>query len=96
MKDTRDISYDDLYDPELNIQYGTYILSLLLEEFKTQDTAVAAYHAGWGNVKNWLADPERSANGVDIDSIPIADTDAYVKKVGRTKQIYDKLYGKPQ
>ena len=93
MKDKRDVTYDDMYDEELNIQYGTYILSLLLEEFKTQDTAVAAYHAGWGNVKKWLADPEKSQNGTDIDTIPFQDTDAYVKKVEHTKKISQALYG---
>ncbi|MDF2568125.1 MAG: Lytic transglycosylase catalytic [Oscillospiraceae bacterium] len=94
MNDKRDINYDSLYDPETNIQYGTYILSLLLKEFKSQETAVAAYHAGWGNVKNWLDDPEKSSNGVDIDSIPIGDTKTYVSKVTNTHGIYHKIYDK--
>ena len=92
MKDERDISYDDIFDPELNIQYGTYVLKLLLDEFPSPETAIAAYHAGWGNVKKWLDDPEKSDNGQDLQSIPFGNTDKYVRRVMHTKQIYDKLY----
>ncbi|MEG2204752.1 MAG: lytic transglycosylase domain-containing protein, partial [Oscillospiraceae bacterium] len=35
--------YDDLFEPEVNIRYGGYILSLLLGEFVSTDTALAAY-----------------------------------------------------
>lgn len=85
-------TYDDLYDPETNIKFGTYILSLLCNEFKSEDTAIAAYHAGWGNVKKWLKDPKKSNDGVYIDDIPIELTEDYVNKVNKTKQVYENLY----
>lgn len=85
-------SYDDLYDSEANIKYGTYILSLLTDEFKSEQTAVAAYHAGWGNVKKWLKDPKKSKDGVLINDIPINNTKDYVKKVAKTKKVYESIY----
>lgn len=84
--------YDSLWEPEVNIRYGVYILSLLLEEFESPETALCAYHAGWGNVKSWLENTEYSADGVNIHSIPFEDTNRYVPKVMETKAMYEKLY----
>ncbi len=85
-------TYDDLYDSETNIKYGTFILSLLIDEFQTEETAVAAYHAGWGNVKNWLNDPDKSKDGVSIIDIPINNTRDYVDKVAKAKKVYESIY----
>mgnify|MGYP004456265063 CR=1 FL=1 len=85
-------TYEDIFDPEINIKYGTYILYLLLDEFPDERTAVAAYHAGWGNMKQWLNNPEHSNNGSTIDSIPFDDTNAYVNQVLESQQIYQELY----
>lgn len=84
--------YDSLWEPEENIRYGVYILSLLLEEFGSPETALCAYHAGWGNVKSWLENSEYSADGINIHSIPFKDTGRYVPKVMETKAIYEQLY----
>ena len=55
---------DDLFDPAVNVRYGCYLLHILLSEFSgEQDVAVAAYHAGIGNVSSWLKDERYSANG---------------------------------
>ena len=88
-----DTVYDDMFDPETNIRYGTYMLSLLLEEFGTTDNALCAYHAGWGSVKQWLADPEYSPDGVHVENIPFGDTRTYVERVNETLEIYQRLYG---
>ncbi len=83
---------DDLFDPETNIICGTYMLSLLIDEFQSVDTALAAYHAGWGTVKKWLGDSGYSSDGVLLQYIPYGDTRGYVKKVLETAQIYKTLY----
>lgn len=85
-------SYEDLFDPALNIQYGTFILSLLLDEFEEPATALAAYHAGWGNVKKWLADRNYSSNGVTLNEIPFPTTDGYVDDVLAAQKMYERLY----
>ena len=93
MAGEEDVTFDDMYDPERNIEYGTYMLSLLLDEFDTVENALCAYHAGWGNVKKWLSDPQYSENGADLVEIPIDETRNYVNKVTEARQAYQSLYG---
>lgn len=85
-------SYENIFDPETNIRYGCYILRLLKEEFGSDEVALAAYNAGWGNVKKWLADPRYSHNGIDIHNIPFTDTNRYIPDVKKAERIYQKLY----
>jgi soluble lytic murein transglycosylase len=90
----RSLTQDDLYNPEINIQYGTVVLAQLLSEFKREDTALAAYHAGRTNVKRWLANSKYSADGRTLTYIPFDDTRSYVAKVLKTEAIYKELYYK--
>lgn len=86
-------SPDLLYDPQENIKYGAANLRLLIREFGSEETALAAYHAGWGSVSRWLADDRYSDDGRNIHHIPFADTDVYVTKVLETARLYRRLYG---
>lgn len=86
------LHYDDLFDGEINIRYGTAILSLLLEEYETIPNALCAYHAGWGKTREWLNNPEYSPDGKNITVIPYEDTRLYVDKVLQTTAAYNKLY----
>ena len=92
MADAGDETYEDLYNPHINIKYGAKLLRLLLDEFDSEDTALCAYHAGWGNAKKWLADESHSIDGKNIQNIPFGDTKKYVAKINDTRQIYRKLY----
>ncbi len=93
MKDDRNITYDDMALPEYNIEYGTYLLKLLYDEYGDYETALAAYHAGRGSVNNWLKDPENSSNGKTLDKkIPSSATAHYVYKVMRSYDVYSKIY----
>ena len=84
---------DDLYDPEINIKFGTLILSRFLQEFHYDNmTAVAAYHAGRGNVNKWLANKKYSGDGKKLNQIPFDTTRNYVQKVLKSREIYEKLY----
>lgn len=86
------LDQDLLFDPAVNIDYGTDMLKLLEQEFSSQDNILCAYHAGWGSVKNWLGNDEYSPDGENVSIIPFADTAAYVKKVNKTIEIYRRLY----
>lgn len=86
------LSEEELFDPETSIKYGTYLYSILLKEFKNEETAVAAYHAGMGNVRKWLKDEKYSLDGETLTDIPFPSTKSYVHKVMKTKNIYEKLY----
>ena len=87
-----DSRYLDMYDPETNIRYGCWLVGYLYNEFGNVDTAMAAYHAGRGQVNEWLADKEYSSDGVHLDVIPISDTAHYVSKIDRAMETYKKLY----
>lgn len=87
--ETDEYSYDDVFDPELNVRYGAYLLRYLLDLFDGQEqTALAAYHAGVSCVKGWLSDTAYSADGITLDRIPYEDTASYVSWVTKTKNKY--------
>lgn len=92
MKDESGVSYDDLFDEKINIQYGTFLLKTLLDEFGSEANALCAYHAGWGNAKKWLQSGEYAPDGENIQNIPFGDTSRYVEKVIETQNTYEKLY----
>ena len=74
---------DDLYVPEINVRYGAWYLRNLLNRYGDERTALAAYHAGPGNVDRWRQD------GVGIQ---FPQTRSYVENVERVKAIYAKAY----
>ncbi len=92
MKLKDNTSYEDIFDPELNIKYGSYLYGYLMEKYESEELALAAYHAGIGNVNKWLKDAEYSDDGKTLKDIPFPSTKKYVTKVIETKKIYQKLY----
>ncbi len=92
MDDERDISYDDMYTPEYNVEYGSYLIMLLYEEYDDVETAVAAYHSGRGSVNEWLKDKANSSDGKTLDNIPSETTAHYVNKVMKAYEAYINLY----
>lgn len=87
-------SYEALFDPAINIDYGCYILREHLDTFENEECAVAAYNAGAGSVSSWLNDPNISPDGktLVVDNIPYDETRDYVHKVEDAKQVYKDLY----
>lgn len=84
-----------LYEPAVSVRYCALFYSLLLEEFDGDwQTAIAAYHAGRGQVNRWLADSDNSADGKTLTHIPSPVTEHYVHKVLRAVDIYYNLYEK--
>jgi len=82
-------TFEDAFDPEVNIKYGAYLLRWLLDTFDGEtETALAAYHAGANVVRGWLADPDCSADGKTLDNIPYRDTAQYVPRVLRAQRAY--------
>ena len=48
---TESLTFDDLYDPETNIRFGSYFVSYCLDRYSGHlATAAAAYHSGVGTV----------------------------------------------
>ena len=74
----------DLYNPEINVRYGAWYLHHLMEKYRDERTALAAYNAGQQNVDSWRAQGE---------GIQFSETRAYVKRVEDLKKIYADAYG---
>ncbi|MGI9187790.1 MAG: lytic transglycosylase domain-containing protein [Gaiellales bacterium] len=83
----------DLYDPELNIRYGSYYLARLQHKYRDHpqalDLALAAYNAGQGNVDRWVAETPAGA----AVRIPFRETRDYLERVHRLQGIYHRAYG---
>ncbi len=90
-EETGKYTVDDLYKPEINIDYGSYLLRYFLDYYGNEKCAVAAYNAGFV-VSNWLEDPNCSPDGMTLDAIPYPETSEYVVKVDKAKNKYIKLY----
>jgi soluble lytic murein transglycosylase len=73
----------DLRDPEINVRYGSWYLDHLNQRYDDVRTALAAYHAGQGNVDAWLRDGAR---------IEFPETRTYVDEVTRVRNVYAKAY----
>lgn len=74
----------DLRDPEINVRYGSWYLDHLRARYDGDlRLALAAYHAGQGNVDRWL----------DAGSgIAFPETRDYVDEVMRVRTVYAKAY----
>lgn len=83
-----------LTDPKVNIEYGTYFLSILQKKYSDEKVILSAYNAGMGTVDKWLKTPEYSLDGKILKSIPYPETENYVKKVLSYQKMYKKLYYK--
>lgn len=92
MGDEREISYSDMYKPEYNIEYGSYLIKLLYDEYGDIETAIAAYHSGRGSVNEWLEDKNYSSDGKTLDEIPSSTARHYVHKVMTAYEGYTNLY----
>jgi soluble lytic murein transglycosylase len=74
----------DLRDPEINVRYGSWYLDHLRERYDGDwRLALAAYHAGQGNVDGWLEDG---------GGIAFPETQAYVDEVERMRRVYARAY----
>ncbi len=74
----------DLYDPDINVRYGSWYLRTLIDKYGNERLALAAYNAGETAVDGWLRDGK---------GIAATDVRAYVNGVEGTKKIYRHAYG---
>jgi soluble lytic murein transglycosylase len=74
----------DLRDPDINVRYGTWYLEHLYQRYGDLRLALAAYHAGQGNVDEW----RRTGAG-----IAFPETRDYVSQVLELSRLYKRVYG---
>ncbi|WP_367925439.1 lytic transglycosylase domain-containing protein [uncultured Ruthenibacterium sp.] len=90
---SEELGFDSLYDPQRNIQFGTYFLAVCLERYDGDlATAAAAYHSGIGKVNELLTQSEYSSDGRTLHTFPYSQMSNYVHKVQKNYQEYCALY----
>ncbi len=83
---------DDLFDPAMNIELGSFYLGELSRQFPTRISAsIASYNAGPHVVARWV-DGDPRPDDEWVESIPYSQTRSYVKRVMRSLQAYRLLY----
>lgn len=88
------LAFDDLYDPETNIRFGSYFVSCCLLRYQDDlSTAAAAYHSGWGTVDALLANPDYSPDGKILTGFPYPQMRRYVQKITDAYTQYCEIYG---
>jgi soluble lytic murein transglycosylase len=74
---------DDLYDPEINVRYGSFYLRRLLRKYGDERLALAAYNAGQTNVDEWI----EKGQGIEFP-----ETREYVDDVLDARDVYARAY----
>ena len=82
---------EDLFDPEICIDYGCYLLRYFMDTYEDERCAIAAQNAGFV-VGEWLEDENYSVDGKTLIDTPYPETSEYIKKVESAKEMYIKLY----
>lgn len=87
----KQITKDEILNPEINICLGTKYISNLTKRYENIELAIAAYNAGIGNVDSWIEKGVIQKEGSNIENIPFKETNNYVRKVLRDYEIYIKI-----
>ena len=85
-----------LYDPATNVRLGSHHMAQLMARYGNHRVlAAAAYNAGSGRVKRWLAERPNLPTDVWIETIPFTETRGYVKGVLAFSVVYAGRLGEP-
>jgi soluble lytic murein transglycosylase len=77
-----DLTKEMLFDPEINIRFGTWYLANLAKEFDGNLVLViASYNGGRGQVSRWLEQGTWSGRYEDRAEIPFGETRLFLAKV---------------
>ena len=78
---------EDLFNPDINIRYGSFHLRELLDRYDGNEVAaLAAYNAGPSHVDEW------GGSSLELDGIGFPETRAYVEEVLDKRQDYRDEY----
>jgi soluble lytic murein transglycosylase len=83
---------DVLDDPTANLDMGASYLAGLVRQFGEPRLAVAAYNAGPGRVRQWLAAGRSDDMEAWVELVPFDETRGFVKRVMLSWDEYRRLY----
>lgn len=81
-----------LFDPEYNIELGTYYFKGLVNLTGTPEYALAAYNAGEDRIALWKSERPYEEIPELVESIPFSETRDYVQIVLRNAAVYRMIY----
>jgi peptidoglycan lytic transglycosylase len=83
---------DRLAEPEVNIAYGTWYLDYLLDKYRSQDLALAAYNGGETNLMVWIATARRDGHALTLADVPFSETRNFVGAVRDARSVYRRAW----
>ncbi|MCU1339197.1 MAG: Lytic transglycosylase, catalytic [Bryobacterales bacterium] len=83
-----------LFQPALNLQFGTYYLRLVTDQLGGHtEAALAAYNAGMTRAKSWLTWGDFKEPAEFVETVPFTQTRGYIQAVLRNADAYRRIYG---
>jgi soluble lytic murein transglycosylase len=83
-----------LFQPSLNLQFGTYYLRLVTDQLGGHtEAALAAYNAGMTRAKSWLTWSDFQEPAEFVETVPFTQTRGYIQAVLRNADAYRRIYG---
>ena len=90
----RRFNASELFDPTENLRLGTAYLRQNIDHYGGQvEYALAAYNAGDGPVRQWIASGDYKDIPEWVESIPYTETRDYVQSILRNREVYRAVYG---
>jgi tetratricopeptide (TPR) repeat protein len=83
---------EDLFDPSLNIRYGSYYLSLLIDSFGSAPMAICAYNGGPFNMETLIATRGGLPMDLFVETLPFSETSTYLRRILEASHAYQKAY----
>ena len=89
----RRFNANELFDPAENLRLGTAYLRQNIDHYGGQvEYALAAYNAGDGPVRQWIASGDYKDVPEWVESIPYSETRDYVESIMRNREVYRAVY----
>ena len=86
-----------LFQPQVNLQLGTYYLRSVADSVDGRwEAALAAYNAGLSRAKDWSTWGEFREAAEFVETVPFTQTREYIQIVLRNADIYRQLYSAPE
>ena len=86
-----------LFQPQVNLQLGTYYLRSVVDSVDGRwEAALAAYNAGLSRAKDWSTWGEFREPAEFVETVPFTQTREYIQIVLRNADIYRQLYAAPE
>jgi hypothetical protein len=83
---------EELFEPGLNIRYGTWYLNELIKAFGNYPLALAAYNGGPFNIKSYFLARGTIPLDIFLETLPLPETIRYVQAVLESQFIYEAAY----